>query len=473
MRKKYWGICGALALGTLFLAGCARGQKDVAVDVPPQEPGKTGTEGGGSDAPEGNEGKVTLTLGVLDKYAPGLSFLVDTYNAQSEKYYVEIVDYLPESYDNAVWEASVDRFRMDLATGKGTDIVQCSDLVPDDLGYAGVLMDLKPFLTAEDAQEKYLGNILECAQTGDALYEVSPAFTLGFIAGDGSKLGMETGWTLEEMLSAFGRNGRDGAALAKGGVRTAAQLISFSLEDYVDWDTGTADFCKEEFYRILEFGREADTGEFIRPTQETVAAGTHLASCEGFVSVADMQYLKWLFGENAAVKGYPCSHGTGVAVDIGQDSMGICSYSQCPEGAWDFLEFYMDGSWTEAEHDAGGERVKGRFSHYFAGFPLNRQLFEEMLAQSMVQQYFPDTGDPVPLLAKGDNYPDFYANTKEDVEMLREAVASADRRAVPMQSAILQIIEEEVSGYNAGTLTTEQTAANIQNRMQLYLEEQK
>ena len=69
--------------------------------------------------------------------------------------------------------------------------------------------------------------------------------------------------------------------------------------------------------------------------------------------------------------------------------------------------------------------------------------------------------------------PDFYANTAQDVEMLREVVALADRRYLPDQSVICQIIGEEISGYNADILTAQQTAERIQNRVQLYLDEWK
>ena len=57
--------------------------------------------------------------------------------------------------------------------------------------------------------------------------------------------------------------------------------------------------------------------------------------------------------------------------------------------------------------------------------------------------------------------------------MIREIITLADRRYFPDQSAISQIITEEISGYNAGVLTAEQTAQKIQNRVQLYLDEQK
>lgn len=83
------------------------------------------------------------------------------------------------------------------------------------------------------------------------------------------------------------------------------------------------------------------------------------------------------------------------------------------------------------------------------------------------------SGEPIPLNQKvDDGRPDFYANTAEDVEKLREVVALADRRYFSEQSVICRIIEEEIGGYNAGAVTAEQTAAKIQNRVQLYPDEQ-
>lgn len=108
----------------------------------------------------------------------------------------------------------------------------------------------------------------------------------------------------------------------------------------------------------------------------------------------------------------------------------------------------------------------------FPGFPLNRDLFETDLQYSMVQQYT-DAGEPLPLIYGEGGIPNFYANTAEDVEKLHELITLADRRSFSSQSVISQIIEEEISGYNTGVLTVEQTAEKIQNRVQLYLKEQK
>ena len=253
-----------IALGVIFLTGCGGDPIDEIQDIQPTamvgsetdaraQGGGGHAQGGGDYMQSGEEyaqsGKdrmqsgerITLTLGAVNVNWR-LESAVDAYNAQSQKYYVEIVDYLPEKYDSAIYEASCDRFKIDLATGKGTDIVAVGTLTVDELGYAGMLMDLNVFLTDEAKQEKYLGNILECVQTGEALYAIAPAFFLELIVGDGSKIGMENGWTLEEMLESFKQNGKDISALAKGGARPIAYFTAYSIDDFVDWDTGTADF---------------------------------------------------------------------------------------------------------------------------------------------------------------------------------------------------------------------------------------
>ncbi|MCM1541839.1 MAG: hypothetical protein NC121_11310 [Blautia sp.] len=490
--KRLWKLFGrkalGMTLGVALLSGCGNepaaalgGQPMGSAGTGSEEQGQGGTgqrnqeqdtwdqngqgqSGQAQDNQAQNGGRITLTLGGV--YVPWqLEDAVELYNARNGKYEVEIVDYLPAEWSEVVYEASYDRLRMDLAAGK-TDVILFGDLVADEIGYAGALLDLNTLLTPEEKQQKYLGNILECGQTGDALYEISPAFTLAFIAGDGSRLGMETGWTMEEMMESFARCGRDGSALGRGGVRTVERLVQYSIEDYVDWDAGTADFGKEEFYRILEFGRVTDHGEFVRTTRESVESGIHLADCGGIGQMADVQYLHWLFGDNMAVKGWPCSQGTGVCVGFSPDqSLGIGAYSKCPEGAWDFVEFFIDGDWikdTDEEHHH-------IFSNVFYGFPVNRQRLEEELGQSMVQRYY--EGNPVPLMQGEGEVPDFYANSAEDVEELRKIIALADRRSLRDQSAIGQIIAEEIGGYNAGILTAEQTAEKIGNRVQLYLDE--
>ena len=187
--KRLFKTFAAIVLGIGLLAGCSSGQRDIEGDGRP-----IGAAGMDAEVQEQNGERITLTLGTVGRSHDGmLKTAVEAYNAQGGKYRVEIVDYLPENYDNAIMAASTDRFKMDLATGKGPDIVDLYSLEADELGYRGILADLNQYMTLEERQERYLADILDAVQTGDALYEMGPSFSLCTVVGDSSRLGSENG----------------------------------------------------------------------------------------------------------------------------------------------------------------------------------------------------------------------------------------------------------------------------------------
>lgn len=452
---------GAVVLGiAIVLTGCGGGQTGEGSGALPVAIGSSNTENQGQSGQD-EQGKTILTLGACETPWE-LTYAVEAYNTRNEKYYVEIVDYGQEYQD---YDTAQERLKLDLSTSKGTDIIWVGELVADELGYAGVLADLNVYLTPEN----YLNHILEYAQSGDALYEIAATFELGFIVGDSGKLGAETGWTIEEMLEIFRANNKDANALGNVGVYTAQELVLHAIEDFIDWDAGRADFCNQEFYDILEFCRN-ESG-WAKASQESVTSGTHLAIRYGISEVTDIQYMDWLLGDDWVVKGWPCNQGTGVKVQF-SNSFAICSYSQCPEGAWDFLEYYMTLDWLEDYAILHPESPQKTYQSIH-GLPLNRSAFEEKLEWSMVQRYYDDTGEPIPFYFGEEGIPNFYANSEEDVERIKEIVALADGKSLSVLSFISQIVGEEIGGYKEGVLSAEQTAEKIQNRVQLYLDEQK
>lgn len=199
-----------------------------------------------------------------------------------------------------------------------------------------------------------------------------------------------------------------------------------------------------------------------------MASGTQLAVRSGLANVTDIQYTNWLLGDAWVVKGWPCNQGTGVKVSF-WNSFAISSYSQYAEGAWDFFEYYMTLDWLEDYAVLYPDLPQKTYASIH-GLPLNRFVFEEVLEWSTVQRYY-DTGEPIPFYFGEGSVPDFYANSAEDVERIREIAALADGRSLPGRSFVFQIIDEEVEGYKTGGLAAEQTAEKIQNRVQLYLNE--
>ncbi len=445
------GICTAVILCAGLLSGCgAPGAEGDGEDR------SLGSLEGASFSEQGSE-RTRVTLGSV--WGVNLEQAVEAYNAEGGPYFVEIVNYLPEEFDNLVYEASRDRFKMDLATGKGTDIVDLSELDVDVLGSRGVLADLYGFLSEEEMKRRYPANIIGCLQTGEELYELGTSFSLYTVVGNGAVLGPGNGWTMEEMMNCFAQNDKGAEALAGfyKDSSVAATLVGFSMGDYVDWQTGKADFSAGDFQKILEFGAEREGQEATRISRDSIASGTHLASLETIRGVGGYQRLLQYYGADMAVKGLPCREGNGVAVWL-YNPLGINSRSECPEGAWDFLQYYVEGCWAQEEGN-------------ISGFRLENSALEEQLAQAMVQEYNGE-GEPLPKASFDDlEVPLVYAASGETVEAVRELIALADRRCAA-DEAVRRIIDEEVSAYQGGGQTAARAAEKIQNRVQLYLDEQ-
>ncbi len=446
------GLLGGCGKGELEGGGMEKGMKE-KLNEEMEENMSAGVKESGD--------RTVVTLGtVWGTYNENLQSAVAAYNDQSAAYCVEVVDYLGEASDEA---AAMERFQMELATGKGTDLVDLQELDADVLGYQGILTDLTALLTKEERQERYQDNVLRCAQTGDALYELGPTFQICTIVGKKTLFGEETGWSMEEMLDAFERNGKGAGALAGfyADSSVVSTLTMFSLADFVDWETGKADFCREEFYRILEFGEKRDSGgadRRSRLTGHSVSDGIHLASLEVIGSVGQYQYLKEIFGNDMAVKGLP-GEGNGVSVQL-LDTLGICAYSDCPEGALDFLRFYVDGEWMDDTAASSGR------------FFVQKERFEKQLMLAQEQRY-DDAGNPLPNASFDDpDVPYVYAASREDVEEVRALIGLADQKSVFIRG-IAQILDEEFGAYQQGAASVQEAAKKVQNRVQLYLDEKR
>ncbi len=118
--------------------------------------------------------------------------------------------------------------------------------------------------------------------------------------------------------------------------------------------------------------------------------------------------------------------------------IGMVSNGECPEGAKDFLEFLFLELPQETGSDGGG-------------FPLNEEALEHVLREVYLDGV---PADPV------------------RVELTKTVIQKADHYTYTLRNDFISAILEEGSRYFSGQITAEKAAAYIQNRVQLYLDEQ-
>ncbi len=403
---------------------------------------------------EVNVQKEIVTLGsVYSTYDSQLQDIIAAYNRQSKDYYIQFQD-MSQMYNDDL-EGAYDRFLLDIIRGHGPDIIELTGMEQQVLGESGVLLDLYELMPAEKLKEKYVENAITCAQVGEKLHGLGYGFNINTLIANSMLTGETSGWSFSEMQAFIKKNGGDENALyGLGGDESyVASLTKIAMTDYVDWENKKAGYDNEEFKQMLEFCKRKEQGS---EASVSLSKGLHenyyLAQVVYINSVADYQIAKELFDEHVAFKGYPTEKGTGTIISM-LGAMGINAKSEVKDAAFDFLQYYADNYESNV-------------------FPILKNKFEDRLVDSMNEEYW-DDGE---IKAKSSYYDeddsfDVYAATEEDIYVVKNLVESADR-TFTYNETIAVIIEEEASGYLSGVLDIDTAVRNINNRVQLYLDEQ-
>ena len=96
-------------------------------------------------------------------------------------------------------------------------------------------------------------------------------------------------------------------------------------------------------------------------------------------------------------------------------------------------------------------------------FPVSRERFEDHITcyRDLLFE----------LMAEGDNYGYRLHRLEEDIAFVRDAVSRADHLRYS-EGELYDVMMEEATRYFSGQITAEKAAEYIQNRVQLYLDEQ-
>lgn len=375
-----------------------------------------------------------ITVGVSNKEyrtEPGWSFfegglegVVARYNAQSEEYFVEIVS-LAEDWSS--YYEKQDMIVEELKNGNGTDVIFMEGLPEEELGVAGVFADLQEFISEEEWNTVYVGNVLDAMKTGDDLYSIGMCFSVYTLIADGSLAGLEAGWTIEEMRSFLNKSGKGARALYDFSTDEPViiTLTTPILEDFVNWEKGSCNFETEEFYQLLEFSKEQDLSRKAgADTDSDRESGSYFAEYELFTGT-HYRLKDAAYGGNVQIKGTPTPYGNGVAAMV-YEKMGIYNHSECKEGAWDFIRFCMG-------------QVSDRY-------PIQRACLNDYFAEEL-----------------------YLGATLEDIQATADMIDLVDRN-FDYCAEYSRILTEETRAYYQNEITVKEAAERIQIRMSEYLE---
>ena len=252
----------------------------------------------------------------------------------------------------------------------------------------------------------------------------------------------------------------------------ADSLIYKNISEFVDIENYSCDFDNQNFKDVLEiikkcgvtdeeyteitsYNPQKDGGQSDYGTR--MNKGKCMFAPYTLTSFSDYVYRK----QRDALKeitftGLPAGKKSG-AVVTPQFSVAVFDSSDKKEGAADFLMFMLS--------DEAQKTINSSTDMEMWSLPVKRTVYEELWKHDSKSNQYPSNGN--------DCYGKTYTVKPPDKNVRKtfdDAIASASATTLS-DSNIRKIIYEQVELYLEGGQTTEETAANIQNKVTTYLNE--
>lgn len=350
------------------------------------------------------------------------------------------------------------------------DLVDLSGIHVQKLAARGFFEDLTPYVEGSEAfgRSDFVDGILDVYTFDNTLVGIPASFLLRTVVGSRARQENQSGLTLEELLKVSERYPK---AHAFDGVTKEEMmwyLMIFNEDTFIDWNTGTCHFDSETFKAVLEYVNQFP--DSLEDNMEEISLPTKIRSGEVLFAVAELNGLRafqeyeGMFGEDAVCVGFPTPGGQGGHLLFTGDAYAIAAVSEHKEGAWKFIEEFLTQEKSEDYYYTQDNFLS-------ASFPALKELLNEKVEEAIEKdsQYESDRF-PESIYSDGTTF-QFHALTWDEVQVIMELVPDAKPYFDVEGDEIIQIISEEAPGYYSGQKRVEDVAGVIQNRVQLYVNE--
>lgn len=405
--------------------------------------------------------KTTLTLACVYLGYDIKNQILD-FNRKSSDYRIEVRDYSEFNTEDD-YSAGYTKLITEIGSGAVPDIMLTDGLPIETFGAKGLLADLWPFIDADEelgGRAGVMEPVFNALSQDGKLYEISSSFYITTIAGPASIVGTEPGWTYEEMYAALDQMPEGCERFSLGTTRNDvfSRICMLNLSRFVDWTTGECSFDSDDFISLMEFANrfpETFDWEHHEWTNEDsdayrIKEGRQLLVTLSLSDPYSYNYYSEMFNGDMALKGFPDVPGSGAVFNMNGTGLAIASTCKNQDAAWSFVRTLLTREYQE---------------NYTYGFCTNRELCEENI-QSMVGQsyysYDQVTGEDKEIIF-----------TQENADLIADLIDNTSMVADYNTSQINDIINEEVAYYFSGEKTAQDVAATIQNRVSIYVNEQR
>ncbi len=398
------------------------------------------------------------------------------FNKQNENYRIQVVDY--STYSTADdYMGGYSQLDRDVISGNCPDIIDLSNLSSDKYVSKGILADLYTLMSEETvAKEDFVQNYLRVMERDGSLYSLSPSFSVMTMVGAAAYVGSESGWTLEEFVDAA-QSLPDNALVIDYTTRAdfLSMMLYYTYDQFIDRETGECAFDSQEFIDLLnacmlfpedysfyeEYHNIDSSGatmavavneDYYTSEYNKLRSGEKLLQSFGIYGFDDLQWGSGAaLADDLTLVGFPGAPGNG-AVLMNSEEYGISANSEHQDVAWEFLCTLLSEDYLNS---------------YGGSLPVIQEILDIKAQEAMQNPYYLDeNGEKVE-----------YENssmtilTQEQVDKVYDLIENATCQ-YRYDEQLQSIVSEEAAAFFAGQKTAETVADLIQNRVQIYIDEQ-
>ena len=406
----------------------------------------------------------------------GLQEAVVDFNAASEQYWIEIVDYY-QRYSNNIgvdmetYEANLEaadlRIRAEILAGEGPDMIYGSFEELKEYRDAGMLKDLMPMIESGESihPEDMVQSIWKACLEGESLYIAPLSFEVVGMYASKEYFGDRTGITFEdnaEIIAGLPANVRYGYDDVYS--RQLSKLLAFSLDYFIDTESETVDFDNPEFGLLLEYVKTFgvppyDPNQSYEYNEEDIVSAEDLWPRGEIVIPATWLMEPWIYADikraassGLTFSGYPSADASG---PMGYISSAVAIVDKEQTSA--ACQVIFDSLFTEKIQKVSTADSE---KYMYDSYPILNSLLEEYLL--LPQEKTPRTNwfmveSPQKI-------------TKADADAVRTIINNVTEIYVTYPE-LEQIILEEAMPYINDQKTLEEVLPLIQNRVSLYVAE--
>ena len=351
--------------------------------------------------------------------------------------------------------------QMEMVNGKGPDIMYVSyeDMV--NLQRGDALLDLSDILPAS-VTDTFLPQVIELGTLEDGLYGIPVSLKLNTVFAD-KEIWSENGWTMDEVLELTDNNSGLECIFTERNQYISPLDFLFAYDimqgksKYIDWDKKKSCFEENGFMGILEKLQAYETSGYFESNSgyddgidrmaEHTAIGYYIGECTPF----NFHFLMLSFEEKCYPVGLPAEDRQGHYLEPGKLLVVNANVSEeKKEKICGLLQYIF------------GEEVQQNISSFTLSV-IEGLVYDNIQYDEEKDQYFYQRDGYLPrYLEPGKNGMVYMEEYKELVE-----------KAIPLKEDmnLVNILFEELQPFFLGDRSALDVTRKIDNRVQLYLDE--